>query len=257
MAKLSGVFKVKGKFAGGTAYNTKNGNIFRTNAQNTKERYKLATASNAPENGRLKQNNREFANCVACARLVYDSFGVLTSSFQSRAWGSLFRNIMKTRDYSTLPLGERVPATVNYPYKKVRLFAAKSNISSVFTAKISYKRVLNLVEVSTAPVFRDFLLNKLPKCNVSNTFYRLNFYTCTFNFETNSYSYGYTEGSPFFEPLPTISSPVQGFTVNPFGLGAVAGDFCYIITELCFGYNTNIGYLYFPMRYYDVWSSIL
>ncbi len=241
MAKLKGVFKIKGKFGNGTAYNTKNGNIYRTNAQNTKERYK-----DAPENGRLKQNNREFANCVACARLVYNSFGVLTSGFQSRAWGKLVSNLTKMLDYSILPRGERVPATVNYLPKKINFFPASRAVSrAIRYSPITFMAISGLGVVRVSGSFHASLFKKKQVGSLTGLYYFVNFYVCMFNFETNTFTNTLAYSSGY---LPVSITPVPiSFDVST----TSAGNFGYIITEFGVSPTSTVGIV---TTYYDVYS---
>ena len=165
MAKLESIFTVKGKVAGGTAYKTKYGNIFRTNG--TLDKNRITTD---PSFSMLRNNMGEFGGSASSGKAVRNSLKSCASDMNGSATFLLTKYMRELCNSSTLPRGQRVPLVANYNTKKVKLF--KRDFSEVSRKTVDV--VINGdVTVTFSPVASDLIVPPIRQSVGSVLVYRV------------------------------------------------------------------------------------
>ena len=157
---------------------------------------------------------------MKCANLVCSSFG----GFCTRS--KLVSQLRKTLQYSTAPLGERVPATVNFPFRKVPIFSSYFMLNKALSgsANFMFVRTGNTVAITGRVVSSYFLAPR----TTPYSHFSFKYYLCWFNFELGTSDHILANSSPFSPVLGTTYSPnVQVDTSS-----VPAGSFAYILTAL-------------------------
>ena len=247
MAKLSGPWVIKGKMADGTAYATKDGNIFRTNG--TLDKQRLATA---PEFDMLRKNNSEFGVSASSGKAVRNSLKSCAADISGDATYLLTKYMRFLCNKSTLARGLRIPLNVDYDEKKVSLF--KRKLAEVCRKAVTSTITAGSVVVGLNPVVSDIIPPAVRLSPGSILVYRVGATAGIFDLVSLKSEEVSGVTGPY---VPVTSVGIFNETIDISAV-AVTGDFVQVAVFIEFAEQLN-GFTY-PVgggRYYEVVGQLV
>ena len=247
MAKLTSPFVVKGKFAGGTAYSTKDGNILRTNGTLDKTRI-----MNDPNFSSLRDNMSEFGVSASSGKAVRNSLKSCAKDFNGSSTFLMTKYMRELCNKSTLEKGLRIPLNADYDAKKVSLF--KRKIAEVCRKNVLTDITNSAVTVALSPTASDLIVPPIRQSAGSVLVYRVGATVGMFDLA----SLKSEEISGTTSAYAPVTAPVAYTDTIDISAVASAGDFVQVAVFIEFAEELN-GFTY-PIgggRYYVVEGQLV